>query len=184
MVTSFRYRRRIRLFPGLTLNLSKNGLSSISLGGRGLSHNIPVNRKGPARTTAGIPGTGLSWSENHTDTNPGTPSKGFATSQPKMADVLEAAIDLQKECWTGPEGLGILFWQENPDVGGLCGYLKGRDDTPARIRNAIEMCCSWDRIEVILRRAPDPDSVATLNRAIVDAATEIHNYAKEKGFCQ
>ncbi|MDA9868004.1 DUF4236 domain-containing protein [Synechococcus sp. AH-224-I15] len=89
MVTSFRYRRRIRLFPGLTLNLSKNGLSSISLGGRGCIHNIPIERKGPARTTVGIPGTGLSWSENHTDTNPGTPSKGFAPSEPTMADVLE-----------------------------------------------------------------------------------------------
>lgn len=179
---AFRYRRRIRLFPGLTLNLSKNGLSSISLGGRGLSHNIPIARKGPAKTTVGIPGTGLSWSENHNDTQPGTPSKGFAPSQPSMADVLEEALVIHSECWLGPDGMGQLFWHEHGM--GLCAYLKDREDTPARIRNAIEMCCSWDRIELILRRAPDPESIAQLSKAIIAAGQEVYAYATDKGICQ
>ena len=56
----FRFRRRIGP-KGFKINITQNGISSVSLGGRGLSYNIPVNRKGGARTTVGIPGTGLSW---------------------------------------------------------------------------------------------------------------------------
>jgi uncharacterized protein YraI len=55
----FRFRRSLRVAPGIRLNLSKSGLST-SLGGRGASLNL-----GPrgTRTTLGIPGTGLSWSQ-------------------------------------------------------------------------------------------------------------------------
>ena len=58
----FRFRRRTRLFPGVNLNWSKNGLSSISLGGPGASINVPVAREGSTRSTVGLPGTGLSYS--------------------------------------------------------------------------------------------------------------------------
>jgi hypothetical protein len=42
---AFRFRRSARLGP-LCFNFSKDGLSSISLGGRGASFNVPVNRRG------------------------------------------------------------------------------------------------------------------------------------------
>ena len=57
----FRLRRSARLGP-LRFNFSSGGLSSISVGGRGASFNIPVNRSGGPRATVGPPGTGLSWS--------------------------------------------------------------------------------------------------------------------------
>jgi hypothetical protein len=57
----FRFRRSARLGP-LRFNFSKGGLSSISVGGRGASFNILMNRSGGARTTVGMPDTGLSWS--------------------------------------------------------------------------------------------------------------------------
>jgi len=57
---AFRFRRSARLGP-LRLNFTSRGLSSISLGGPGLSVNVPVNRGGGPRTTLGLPGTGLSW---------------------------------------------------------------------------------------------------------------------------
>lgn len=53
----FRFRRRLRIFPGLWLNLSKSGVSA-SLGRRGLTLNLA--RRG-VRPTVGIPGSGLSW---------------------------------------------------------------------------------------------------------------------------
>jgi hypothetical protein len=53
-----RFRKNIRLLPGVRLNLSKSG-ASMSLGGRGLTYNI--GRKG-TRATVGLPGTGLSHS--------------------------------------------------------------------------------------------------------------------------
>ena len=55
----FRFSRRISLFKGLRLNLSKSG-TSVSVGGRGAW--LTFGKKG-TRATVGIPGTGMSWSE-------------------------------------------------------------------------------------------------------------------------
>ena len=52
-----RFQRRIRLFKGVYLNLSKTG-ASVSLRGRG--GGITVGKRGP-RASVGIPGTGLSY---------------------------------------------------------------------------------------------------------------------------
>jgi len=60
----FRFRRSARFGP-LRFNFAKSGLSSISLGGRGASFNIPIARTGGASTAVGLPGTGLSWSGEH-----------------------------------------------------------------------------------------------------------------------
>ena len=57
---SFRYQRRIRIVPGLHLNLSKSGVG-FSAGRRGFHVGID-SRKRPY-LSAGIPGTGLSWRE-------------------------------------------------------------------------------------------------------------------------
>jgi hypothetical protein len=57
----FRFRRRIRLLPGIAINLSKTG-ASLSVGRRGATMNF-----GPrgTRTTIGLPGTGISYSTLH-----------------------------------------------------------------------------------------------------------------------
>lgn len=52
----FRFQKRIKLLPGVTVNLSKSGVST-SVGPRGAK--ITVGH-GKTRTTVGIPGTGLS----------------------------------------------------------------------------------------------------------------------------
>ncbi len=53
----FRFQKRIPIFPGVYLNLSKSGVS-LSLGGHGATMNVG----GKTRTfTLGIPGTGLSY---------------------------------------------------------------------------------------------------------------------------
>ncbi len=51
----FRFWRRIRLAPGVTLNLSKSG-ASLSFGGRGARFTVGPRGR---RVTIGIPGTGL-----------------------------------------------------------------------------------------------------------------------------
>lgn len=57
----FRFFRRIRIAPGLTVNLSKSG-ASLSIGPRGAKYTI-----GPrgSRTTIGLPGTGLFYTVQH-----------------------------------------------------------------------------------------------------------------------
>lgn len=52
-----RFRRTIRILPGLRLNASKSGLS-VSAGRRGA--NVTVGH-GKMRGTVGLPGTGLSY---------------------------------------------------------------------------------------------------------------------------
>ena len=55
----FRFRKSIKLFPGVRLNLSKSGVST-SIGRPGATINISARG---ARATVGLPGTGLSYSE-------------------------------------------------------------------------------------------------------------------------
>ena len=55
----FRFQKRVKIAPGVRLNVSKSGIST-SLGGRGSTVNL--SSKG-VRTTVGISGTGLSWSK-------------------------------------------------------------------------------------------------------------------------
>jgi len=54
---SLRFWRRFKIFPGVTLNISKSGLS-LSFGTRGAKVTAGRKRK---RATIGIPGTGLSY---------------------------------------------------------------------------------------------------------------------------
>ncbi len=54
----FRFRKSIGLGPGVWLNISKRGPSSVSIGRRGSVLNI--GRSG-VRDTVGLPGTGLSY---------------------------------------------------------------------------------------------------------------------------
>ncbi len=55
----FRFFRRVRIIPGVRLNLSKSGMSA-SLGGRGAWFTVGPKR---TRTTVGLPGTGLYYTQ-------------------------------------------------------------------------------------------------------------------------
>jgi hypothetical protein len=59
----FRFQKRIRIFKGLTLNLSKSG-TSWTFGGTGVSVNV---RGDKVTGTAGAPGTGLSYRQTLVD---------------------------------------------------------------------------------------------------------------------
>jgi hypothetical protein len=56
----FRFRKSVKLFPGVKINLGKTGVTT-TIGGPGAS--INVGKRG-TRGTVGIPGTGISYSEN------------------------------------------------------------------------------------------------------------------------
>jgi len=53
-----RFQRRIKILPGLSINLSKSGVG-FSVGARGF--HTGIDAKGRHYTSASIPGTGLSW---------------------------------------------------------------------------------------------------------------------------
>jgi hypothetical protein len=65
-----RFQRRIKILPGITLNVGKTGVSA-SAGPRGAK--VTVGKTG-IRTTVGLPGTGLSHTELHKPDQPATPA--------------------------------------------------------------------------------------------------------------
>ena len=71
---SLRFKKSIKILPGIKLNISKNGLNSVTIGKPGASVNI--SKKGK-QATIGIPGTGLSYSKkisSRVDTHSKSPS--------------------------------------------------------------------------------------------------------------
>jgi hypothetical protein len=60
LTVGLRFQRRIKVFPGVHLNLSRSGVG-VSVGGRGA--HIGVTARGQRYTSVGLPGTGLSWRE-------------------------------------------------------------------------------------------------------------------------
>lgn len=67
----FRFRKSIKLLPGVRVNLSKSGVST-SIGRPGATVNL---RRGKVKTTVGLPGSGLSYS-NESRERPG--QRGYA----------------------------------------------------------------------------------------------------------
>ena len=57
----FRFRRSIKIAPGIRWNFGKKS-TSLSIGGRGANYTVGTSG---SRTTVGIPGTGLSYTEIH-----------------------------------------------------------------------------------------------------------------------
>lgn len=66
-----RFQKRIKLLPGISINLSKSGIST-SIGPRGAKVTVG---NGKQRTTVGIPGTGLSHSVVEST---GTPTSNYS----------------------------------------------------------------------------------------------------------
>ena len=132
----WRFRKRTRLFPGLYLNWSKNGLSSISLGGPGATLNVPVNRNGGARGTVGLPGTGLSYSETLSGNS----------SEPLPDD----------EIHTGPRG-GQWFWRRSRNGSVYKDYLSAGERRQAQ-RQAPLQTSTEAVVEELMDAIAGPDS--------------------------
>ena len=73
-----RFRKRIKLFPGLWVNLSKSG-ASVSAGVKGFTVN---SGRGKTRTTVGLPGTGVSYTTTSTGGTAAPTSTSTSTGRP------------------------------------------------------------------------------------------------------
>jgi hypothetical protein len=74
----FRFRRSVKVFPGVRINLSRSGIST-SIGMRGA--HVTVGH-GKVRETIGLPGTGISYTQTQ-----GTQQEARSEAQP--AEVIE-----------------------------------------------------------------------------------------------
>ena len=170
---AFRFRRRTRLFPGVSLNWSKNGLSSISVGPRGATWNIPVNRSGPATVTAGLPGTGLSVTEpvgssvrerrQKQRTTPALP-----TTEAMIAEVMQTLA--------GPEHVGDALWRQ-----GLAQLVIDHPDAPRNVREAALMIRSPEAVELHLRRAKGRAATVRAANEALKAVDTVLAWAMQQG---
>lgn len=178
----FRFRRSSRLGP-VRLNFSKNGLSSISLGGRGASLNIPVNRRGGTRTTVGLPGTGLSWSweQEGPAHQPAGAAAGLPNSRRLRPGQLEAfkqsVLALLSEQLFGSDCLGEALWQQ-----GLVGRLLGDGSLGARLREQLGVIASPQAFERYLMAAQSQDDTKRRAQRAVEAVRQASTLARERGW--
>ncbi|MFM7648928.1 MAG: DUF4236 domain-containing protein [Cyanobium sp.] len=178
----FRFRRSSRLGP-VRLNFSKNGLSSISLGGRGASLNIPVNRRGGTRTTVGLPGTGLSWSweQEGPARQPAGAAAGLPNSRRLRPGQLEAfkqsVLALLSEQLFGSGCLGEALWQQ-----GLVGRLLGDGSLGARLREQLGVIASPQALERYLLAAQSQDDTKRRAQRAVEAVRQASTLARERGW--
>lgn len=131
---SFRFWRRIRIAPGVTLNLSKS-TASLSFGPRGAKYTVSPRGN---RVTAGLPGTGLFYTVHE-------PRRPSVVNAPKVAqrDRLNlgffqrlftpaderALVDGLKALNAGDEGAALAEFEKAaslPDAAWMAGMLRLR----------------------------------------------------------
>ena len=173
---AFRFRRSTRLGP-LRFYFGKSGLSSISIGGRGASFNVPVARRGAPRTTVGLPGTGLSWSVEH-DAGPAPGLPNSRRLRPGQLDFFRQAClaTLRKELFA-PGSPCHWLWEEqlvsrllaNPRLSAGSAGLLGLIETP-------------EAMEAYLLRGRSQDDVKRRARRVIDAVQEAMRRCRAHGW--
>lgn len=178
---TFRFRRTVRLGP-LRLNLSKRGLSSISLRALSTSLNVPVARRGGTRVTTSLRGTGMSWTtelpkakQNQSKPIPSMPEeqRPAAPSPPPraaMSQESQRAIGI-----AAGAGFGVLVL-----VGTLTAIyntLTGapRNDPELRL---LKSCNAGQLADC--EKVPEPQQHLIHNPAYVQAQFEAENRASQE----
>jgi len=105
---AFRFWRRVRIAKGVTLNISKGGIST-SFGPRGAKYT--VGRRGQ-RTTMGLPGTGLFYT-THTSSTSRSAKKTVSTrksaSRQPAAPTCHLVSDRSRRHWTNIRSLDAVW---------------------------------------------------------------------------
>ena len=180
----FRFRRSSRLGP-LRFNFSKGGLSSISVGGRGASFNIPVNRSGGPRTTVGLPGTGLSWSVEHTPDRPAAipagPAAGLPNSRrlrPGQLDALnQSLLEVLRQELFPPGSTGQRLWEH-----GLVSRLLANSSLGARTTGLLALIETPEAMESYVLRAQGQDDAKRRAQRCITAVQEASRLAAGRGW--
>jgi hypothetical protein len=180
----FRFRRSARLGP-LRFNFAKGGLSSISVGGRGASFNIPVNRSGGTRSTVGLPGTGLSWSVEHTSDRPTVNTAGPAAGLPNSRRLRPGQLDalkqqllevLRQELFA-PDSTGEQLWDH-----GLVSRLLADGSLAARTSGLLALIETPEAMEAYVLRAQGQDDAKRRAQRCIEAVQEASRLATTRGW--
>ena len=147
-------------------------MSSISVGGRGASFNIPVARSGGARITVGVPGTGLSWSVEHAPDRPTVIPAGRAEGLPNSRRLRPGQLDafkqsllevLQQELFA-PGSPGALLWDH-----GLVSRLLAAGSLAARTAGLLALIETPEAMEAYVLRGQGQDDAKRCIEAVQEA---------------
>jgi len=168
----FRFRRSAHLGP-LRFNFAKGGLSSISVGGRGASFNIPVSRSGGARTTVGLPGTGLSWSMEH------TASEGLPNSRrlrPGQLDAFkQSLLNVLRQELFAAGSVSALLWEH-----GSISRLLADGSLSARAAGLLALIETPEAMGAYLLRAQSQDDAKRRAQRCIEAVQEATRLASQR----
>ena len=181
---AFRFRRSARLGP-LRFNFGKSGLSSISVGGRGASFNIPIARSGGPRTTVGLPGTGLRWSMENTPDRPAAIPAGAARGLPNSRRLRPGQLESLKaellavlhQQLFSPGSTGQQLWEL-----GLVSRLLADGSIGARTTGLLALIETPEALEGYLLRAQGQDDAKRRAQRCIVAATEASRLAAGRGW--
>ena len=174
----WRFRKRTRLFPGFNLNWSKNGLSSISIGGPGASWNIPVARQGGSRTTVGLPGSGVAWSSEDSSHRSVRDRQQRQRRAPKVPST-EAVIRELMDTISGPQAIGDSLWRQ-----GLCELVINHPDVPRKVREAALLVKSPEAAELHCRRAKGQAATTRAALDVLNSIQTVVDWAREQGWTE
>jgi hypothetical protein len=180
----FRFRRSARL-GRLRFNFSSGGLSSISVGGRGASFNIPVGRSGGPRTTVGLRGTGLSWSVEHTPDRPAAVTAGPAAGLPNSRRLRPGQLDALKQSLLAvllqelfsPGSTGEQLWEH-----GLVSRLLADGSLPTRTAGLLALIETPEAMEGYLLRAQGQDDAKRRAQRCIEAVQKTTRLAAGRGW--
>ena len=157
----YRLFRRVRIAPGVSLNLSKRG-ASVSLGGRGAHYTIGHGRR---RTTVGVPGTGMSWttySHRHARAAGRPPRGRSATPAPSSSATIA-------ELFQAPPGrkigYGLVF---------TLLVITSPIGIPLLLTGLVQLFSPVWRQRSLIQRALAPRSTPAEAAGLLDRAAQMH----------
>ena len=158
----FRCRRYARLGQ-LRINFAKGGLSSISVGGRGASFNVPVAGSGGPRPSVGLPGTGLPNSRRL------RPGQLDALKQSLFAVLLEQLA--------GPGCVGRQLWDQ-----GAVSRLLSDGSISGRLAGLLAVIETPEAMEGYLLRAQGQDDAKRRAQRCIEAMQEASRLVTTRGW--
>ncbi len=120
----FRFRKSVKIAPGVKINLSKSG-GSLSLGGRGATVNI--GSRG-VRSTYSIPGTGISYVTQTSSSRNTRSSSSHSSNRSAYKELLRQQKEEEKQRLLREAEEGYKFFQVKIDS--LENILKNREKQP------------------------------------------------------
>lgn len=169
---SFRFQRRIKLFPGFYLNVSKSGISA-SAGVKGFT----VNSRG--MTTVGIPGTGLSYRHNHNTKQPAQqpvePQRiGYSSDQ-----INDQIRQLNDQIY---DKAYLALWTYDGEGDDYVVKILADENCPASIRAQAKLLVDMEAIDEYVRDGMTVEECSDRVQEIIKAIVAVIAYGQEMCF--